>query len=91
MSERRPVRSDRSRAVVAPSSTPVPAPTHGGGCFRIPIALASVFLGTLYILNLGFGFDLIPDNIPIFGNLDEAGATAMILFGLRALFRPKPR
>ena len=37
-------------------------------------------LSTIYLLNPGFGVaDIIPDNIPIFGNLDEAAATAILL------------
>jgi len=48
--------------------------------FIIVIALASV----LYILNPGAGiFELIPDNIPIIGNLDEASAVVIFLACLR--------
>lgn len=37
-----------------------------------------------YLLNPGAGvFELIPDNAPVFGNLDEAAATAALI----ALFR----
>jgi len=37
-------------------------------------------LGTAYLLNLGAGiFELIPDNIPVIGNLDEAAATALVI------------
>ena len=54
-------------------------------------------LSLLYLLNIGAGvFELIPDNIPIIGNLDEAAATVLLLnclayFGLdlRHLFKPK--
>ena len=39
---------------------------------------------TLYLLNPGAGFfELIPDNIPLVGNLDEAAATALLLACLR--------
>lgn len=51
-------------------------------------------LSALYLLNIGAGvIELIPDNIPIIGNLDEAAATVILLnclayFGLdlRRLF-----
>ena len=34
----------------------------------------------MYLLNIGFGFvELIPDNFPVIGNLDEATATALLL------------
>ena len=50
-------------------------------------ALVVFFLGlasTLYLINPGAGiFELIPDNLPFVGNLDEAGATALLLACLR--------
>lgn len=34
----------------------------------------------VYLFNPGAGFiELIPDNIPVIGNLDEAGATAILI------------
>lgn len=37
-------------------------------------------LSTLYLLNPTGGFiELIPDNFPVIGNLDEAAATAMLI------------
>ncbi|MEM7396743.1 MAG: YkvA family protein [Verrucomicrobiota bacterium] len=33
----------------------------------------------LYLLNPTMGFDLIPDNLPVIGNLDEAAVTAILL------------
>lgn len=39
---------------------------------------------TFYLVNPGAGiFELIPDNLPFVGNLDEAGATALLLACLR--------
>lgn len=40
-------------------------------------------LGLVYVLNPTFGiFELIPDNLPIIGNLDEGLAYILILLGL---------
>lgn len=44
------------------------------------VVLASGVLSALYLLNISFGVaEFIPDNIPIFGNLDEAAATALLI------------
>ena len=49
--------------------------------------LLVIFLGIIalmYLLNIGMGFiELIPDNIPFVGNLDEAGAVVLLLICLR--------
>ena len=38
----------------------------------------------IYLLNPTMGlFELIPDNLPIIGNLDEAAATAIVLYSLK--------
>jgi hypothetical protein len=51
--------------------------------------------GSVYILNPTAGFiEFIPDNTPIIGNLDEAGATALIIYSLQYLgrhFRRRPK
>lgn len=55
-------------------------------------------LSLLYLLNPTAGiFELIPDNLPLIGNLDEAAATTFILAALREYgwdlthwFRRKP-
>lgn len=37
-------------------------------------------IATIYLLNPSFGaFELIPDIVPVIGNLDEAGAVAIII------------
>ncbi len=37
----------------------------------------------MYLLNPSFGIlELIPDNLPVIGNLDEASATALLLSSL---------
>ncbi len=53
----------------------------------------------LYLLNIGAGIiELIPDNIPFVGNLDEGGAAMLLLMCLRyfgmdltKLFEKDPR
>ncbi len=41
-------------------------------------------IALLYLLNIGMGLiEFIPDNIPFVGNLDEAGAVALLLMCLR--------
>ncbi len=40
----------------------------------------------IYILNPGAGiFELIPDNLPLIGNLDEAAAVATLLICLKSI------
>ncbi|MES2308709.1 MAG: YkvA family protein [Verrucomicrobiota bacterium] len=49
-------------------------------------ARAAVLVGAIYLLNPGWGvFELIPDNIPFIGNLDEGAATVLLLWGWRRL------
>ena len=55
-------------------------------------------ISTMYLLNIGAGFiELIPDNIPLVGNLDETGAATLLImclgyFGidLTNIFKKKP-
>ena len=50
---------------------------------NVLVAVAGL-LSLVYLLNPGAGvFELIPDNIPIVGNLDEAAAVAIILATFR--------
>lgn len=61
------------------------------------VVLVIGLLSALYLVNPGMGvFELIPDNLPFIGNLDEAGATALLLaclryfgFDLLTLFKSK--
>ena len=57
------------------------------GCFSSVAAAVSVVLGAVYVINPGAGIlELLPDNFPLFGNLDEAAATTMLVLGLQHLF-----
>ena len=50
---------------------------------RIGIFLLGLF-SAFYLLNPGAGiFEIVPDNVPIVGNLDEAAAAALLLACLR--------
>lgn len=41
-------------------------------------------ISLLYLLNIGVGvMELIPDNVPFVGNLDEGGAAVLLLMCLR--------
>lgn len=47
------------------------------------VALAG-FISFVYLINPGAGFlEIIPDNFPVIGNLDEAAACAIILATFR--------
>ena len=61
------------------------ATTSGLGAMS---AMAGIVIGTIYILNPTFGFvEFLPDNWPIVGNLDEAGASGFVILGLQYLGR----
>lgn len=56
----------------------------------------SGLLGLIYLLNPGAGIlEIVPDNIPFVGNLDEATATYLVLAALKRIFNidlsPKAR
>lgn len=75
----------------APAPVPQPAPPERS-CLGTIAAVAGVALGALYVLNPTAGvLELLPDNLPGVGNLDEAGAAALLIFGLRYLLRRPPR
>jgi uncharacterized membrane protein YkvA (DUF1232 family) len=49
-----------------------------------PVVFCLGLLATIYILNPTAGFfEIIPDNIPLIGNLDEAAAVALLLMCLK--------
>ena len=52
------------------------------------ITYLTAFLGFIYILNPTAGiFEIIPDNLPIVGNLDEGVAFLLIWYGLMEFFQ----
>jgi len=47
---------------------------------RATLVFLLALLSVAYLANIGAGvIELIPDNIPVIGNLDEAGATLLLL------------
>lgn len=55
----------------------------------IPVWLTYLagLLGLIYILNPGAGFiELLPDNLPVIGNLDEGAAMLLIWYALVEIF-----
>jgi len=95
MSEPGTPEGDRAlRAIPADrEAAPRPPPSAGEqrvrarSCLGSFWALLGVLIGGIYLLNPTLGvFELLPDNAPGFGNLDEAGAAAVLIFGLRYLF-----
>ncbi len=77
----------------APGIAPVHSPSkpeRPRSAWRTGGALVGAALAAAYILNPTSGiFELLPDVIPGFGNLDEAAATALLIACVRAL-RRKP-
>ncbi len=56
------------------------------------LSVAGIAVSLLYLLNPGAGlFELIPDALPVVGNLDEAGATALLLACVRVLREMRQR
>ncbi len=54
------------------------------------LVFALAITGLIYLLNPTAGFiELLPDNIPFLGNLDEGAAFALVLAGLVELFEGK--
>jgi uncharacterized membrane protein YkvA (DUF1232 family) len=72
-----------------------------GKFFRIPLSMRGwpkwlvwllSLVGFIYILNPGWGvLELIPDNIPGIGNLDEGLAFLMVYYGIMEFFAPQIR
>ena len=49
-------------------------------------SIFGILLGIAYLLNIGAGvIELIPDNLPYIGNLDEVGAVLLIVKCLKNL------
>ncbi|HWQ16042.1 MAG TPA: DUF1232 domain-containing protein [Roseiflexaceae bacterium] len=54
-------------------------------------AVLGIAVGVIYLINPTAGvLELIPDVVPFAGNLDEAGATALVLWGIQQLRQRAP-
>ena len=49
------------------------------------LAWMALVVGVIYLLNPTLGIDLLPDNLPIVGNLDEAAIMLIVLGAVRYL------
>ena len=50
----------------------------------------STIIGFIYLLNPTFGIlELIPDNMPIVGNLDEGAAAILVWQGIKGIIQSK--
>ncbi len=67
------------------ASAATPAPSR----FETLTALCAGGASALYLLNLTMGIEFLPDVLPLVGNLDEAGATALLLHSLNVLRRAR--
>ncbi|MEM9696845.1 MAG: DUF1232 domain-containing protein [Myxococcota bacterium] len=57
---------------------------------RILSSIVGIFIAAIYLLNPTAGvFELLPDALPVVGNLDEAAMTALLLQCLRSLGRAR--
>lgn len=85
----RPPERGREPGVPAAELVPAPAaraPARPRSCLGSLVALGGVGVGALYMANLTWGIDFLPDNLAIIGNIDEAAATTMLVLGLQYLF-----
>jgi uncharacterized membrane protein YkvA (DUF1232 family) len=74
--------------VAEPGSRPVPSAAGGRRPSKLARsgAVAGVLFSLFYLVNPGAGvIELLPDNLPFIGNLDEVGITGFLVYCLRVL------
>ena len=62
--------------------TPVPEERPG---WSKTLAWTVLVVGGIYLLNPAFGVDLLPDNLPLVGNLDEVAVVFLVVGALHYL------
>ncbi len=63
-----------------------PSRKSSGRFLKALASLGGAALATAYLLNPAAGiFEALPDNLPLLGNIDEVGATVLLLFCLANL------
>ena len=67
-----------------PSLEDITPPASRSGLAKT-LAWTTLILGGVYLLNPTLGIDLLPDNLPIVGNLDEAAIVFLMLGAIRYL------
>ncbi len=68
--------ADDRAAAPAPSGDRPPARDRPSGCVLVPLIVFCI----VYLINPTLGWiEIIPDNLPLIGNLDEAGALLLLL------------
>lgn len=74
--------TDPSQPVPATSRRGLATPLSERGIPK-PLVYLGGLLGLVYLINPTFGvFELLPDNLPFVGNLDEGGAMLLLWYGL---------
>lgn len=73
-----------------PAAAPPQRPSDGPLARLLFFVLAAFCV--VYLVNPTLGvFEFLPDNLPVVGNLDEAGATAALIWSVRRLFSKRGR
>jgi uncharacterized membrane protein YkvA (DUF1232 family) len=65
-------------------------PTRANGLAALPawLLIVGAVIGIIYLINPTAGLiEIIPDNLPFLGNLDEAGAAVLVITGIQELIK----
>jgi Protein of unknown function (DUF1232) len=63
-----------------------PTPSLRPNSFKTGSAVVGLVVAIIYLLNPTAGFfELLPDNLPLIGNIDEGGAGVLLMWSLSVL------